>query len=949
MRPGQLLAGRFEIQHHVATGGMGRVYCARDRQSGELVAVKVLQACDPHDAARFRREARILREIRSPGIVRYVAHELQHESAPYLVMEWLIGEDLHTRLARAELSIPESVLVARRVAEALASVHARGIVHRDIKPQNLFLVDKRLDAVTLLDFGIARGRDPSRPLTGMGAAVGTPGFMAPEQARGEPDLDVRADVFSLGCVLFRCLTGRPPFIGDHAIAVLAKVIVEDAPSVSELCPGVPPALEALVSRMLCKPRAGRLADGAAVARELAALSPFELELPPGSVASPSSSLTGGEQRLVSVLLVGAGSYGTEAPIAETIPVAAMTSSRVSDEAVDSALREALGAASAGFDRLADGSRIAVLSGHGAATDQAAAAARSALAVHAALPEVPVALATGRGRMSGRWPVGQVIDSAAALLRLARREDSGGGVHIDALTAGLLGDRFDVRDALGELVITGEPEDDAIPRPRSGRADACVGRERELRTLEDLFEACVSEPTPTVVLMTAQAGVGKSRLARELIARIRARGAPLAVWVGRGHEARASAPFAALGALLRGAAEIEAGDPRPLRRRKLLALLAARIDEANRERFAALLGPLVDARGDDASAAEESAARRDDAKAADEVRRAFIDLLAAECAARPVALLLDDLQWIDAPTVECVDVALRLLEERPLFVLGLARPLMRERFPNLFRERRVTHLRLGELSRKNCDRLCREALGANVQASVLEQLWERSSGNAFFLEELLRAAAAGQDDGVPSTVLAMVQSRLEATSTEERRVLRAGSVFGMTFSRGGVAALLGVAARPAALDGALGSLERAEWIAESTAPDRAGERVYAFRQALVRDAAYAMLTDEDRALGHALAAAWLEGEGEQDAMWLADHLVRAGEHARAAVLYARATEQAVAAGDLGAAIERSARAVALGVTGEVLDELARVRSEVHRLRGEHSEAEHWARCALKTGA
>ena len=358
---------------------------------------------------------------------------------------------------------------------------------------------------------------------------------------------------------------------------------------------------------------------------------------------------------------------------------------------------------------------------------------------------------------------------------------------------------------------------------------------------------------------------------------------------------------------------------------------------------------MDAGEHEASDAEERASRRDDPKAADEVRRAFIDLLAAECEARPVAILLDDLHWIDAPTMDCVDLALRLLEERPLFVLGLARPFMRERCPNLFRERRVTHLRLGELSRKACDRLCREALGDDVQASTLEQLWERSSGNAFFLEELLRAAAAGQDEGVPSTVLAMVQSRLEATSTEERRVLRAGSVFGVTFSRGGVAALLGVAARPAALDGALGSLERAEWIAESTAPDRAGERGYAFQQALVRDAAYAMLTDEDRALGHTLAAAWLEDAGEQDAMRIADHLVRAGEHARAAVLYARATQQAVAAGDLGAAIERSARAVALGVTGEALGELARVRSEAHRLRGEHLEAEHWARCALKAGA
>src|SRR5262245_45902666 len=141
MRQGQLLASRFEIEHEVASGGMGTVYRALDRETGEPVAIKVLRGCDGQDAVRFRREAVVLAELRHPAIVRYVAEGLDTDGAPYLVMEWLTGCDLHTRLQREELSVAESVALCRRVAEALAVVHAHGVVHRDIKPHNLFLPD----------------------------------------------------------------------------------------------------------------------------------------------------------------------------------------------------------------------------------------------------------------------------------------------------------------------------------------------------------------------------------------------------------------------------------------------------------------------------------------------------------------------------------------------------------------------------------------------------------------------------------------------------------------------------------------------------------------------------------------------------------------------------------------------------------------------------------------
>jgi serine/threonine protein kinase len=151
------------------------------------------------------------------------------EGQPYLAMEWLTGEDLAKRLARGALSLADSLTVLRRTASALAVAHQRGIVHRDLKPSNLFLRDGEVDRVTILDFGIARRREASHAITGTGGIIGAPAYMAPEQARGERDLTPAVDIFSLGCVLFECLTGERPFVAERVVAVLAMIIFSEPP------------------------------------------------------------------------------------------------------------------------------------------------------------------------------------------------------------------------------------------------------------------------------------------------------------------------------------------------------------------------------------------------------------------------------------------------------------------------------------------------------------------------------------------------------------------------------------------------------------------------------------------------------------------------------------------------------------------------------------------------
>ncbi|WP_437316637.1 serine/threonine-protein kinase [Sorangium sp. So ce385] len=954
MMPGQRIADRFELERQTGAGGMGALFRAVDLETGAPVAVKLLHHGQEADLARFAREARILDQLRDPAVVRYIAHGVTGASRPYLVMEWLEGEDLAARLARAELGLAESLALVRRMAGALAAVHALGVVHRDIKPSNIFLCDGRAELARLIDFGIARPQGAAAVVTRTNATVGTLGYMAPEQARGSAAVDARADVFSLGCVLFECLTGQPAYAGDNPMAVLAKLLLASPPRARDERPELPDELDDLVERMLSREPAGRPADGAALLAELAALRPLSPEQ--GALRAPEGrarpALTGSEQRFLSVLLAGEGGAEEAAGAAR--------------DGAEAALRALVAAHGGELERLADRTWMATFLGAprgagpdaqegqrppstgGAAMDHAGQAARCALAMRALLPGAPIALATGRGRVRGRSSAGEAIDRAARLVEDARRAraagEAGPSIRVDALTAGLLEGRFAIDGAAGGGLLRAERDAPEAARTLLGKRTPCVGRDRELRALEDLLDECVDLPAARAVLVTAGAGVGKSRLRSELedrVARADRRGGPVEIWLGRGEPMRAGAPFGLLGQVVRKIARIQDGEPLEARRQKLNERVARRVAEADRGRVAEFLGEMVGVPFPDDGSVQLRAARRDPVLMGDQLRRAFIDFLDAECRARPVVLLLEDLHWGDHPSLEHVGAALRRLADRPLFVVGFARPEVDALFPQLWADAEATAMRLGALPPRACERLAREALGAAADDATVARVVARAAGNAFFLEELVRAVAEGRGDRLPDTVLAMVQSRLEGLAPEERRVLRAASVLGQVFWRGAALALLGGEERAPALDAWLSGLAAREWIARRPAPSLNGEIEYAFRHALVREAAYDMLTDEDRALGHRLAGGWLEAAGEHDASVLAEHFERGGELGRAAACYVRAAEQALAGNDLGGVLRSVDRAIRCGAAGEPLGAASLARAEAHRFRGELEDAALWA--------
>ena len=930
------IESRFVLEARVGRGASGDVHRAADLRTGRTVAVKRLLPV--HDDAlaldRFRREARLLAQIDDPHVVRYVAHGVDAQGRPCLVVEWLDGEDLAHRQRRARLGVAGALEVARQAALGLYALHRAGIVHRDVKPANLYLVagdpgdsSGARDAlhVKLIDLGIARAAGEST-LTTAGVALGTPFYMAPEQARGEERVTPRADQFSLGVVLFELLAGRRPFAGDDFFAVLAKIVLQDPPRLRDAVPGVPAEIDALVSRAMSKAPEARFDSALDLAEALAALPPWDgaetahrRPLSEPAPAGTTSRLTTGmsatfEQRVVTAVFAGF------APAPD-----------------DTALRafEAIAEEHGAVCHPTLGRRmIAVFGGARTTGEEVVRAARAALAAAERVPGIQLAVATGRALAGVTGLSGDLIERAARDVE----RDEPHAVRLDEATARLLEEHFVVEGAERQRVLVGaRPASNAPPPTIVGRPTPCVGRDRELTNLEAAFAECAAEPVARAVVVTGPAGIGKSRLRHEFLARIARRDPRPEVLLAGGSPLAEQSAFGLLGPALRRLSGILDGEPVAEQRRKLAARLGRHASPAVVER----LGDLASVPRDGGAPAGDARARKDAMLTGDLMRAAWIEWLEAECGAQPVVLVLEDLHWGDQASVAFVDAALRALEDRPLLVVALGRPEMHARFPRLFADRSAQELRLGPLTPKATERLVRAALGAAVDAATVARIVARAEGNAFYAEELVRAVAEGAGEALPDTVLGMVQARLDALGAEPKRVLRAASVFGQTFWRGGVAALLGderderteTEAPELPLLDALDRLTAGEAISRRASASFPGEDEYAFRHGLIREAAYAMITDADRPVAHRLAGAWLERAGEVDPAVLAAHHARGGDLERAARFHRLAAEKALGGNDFAGAVLHAEGCVACGARDEERGRARLIQAEAYRWRAE----------------
>jgi hypothetical protein len=281
--PRRTLAGRYELLEVLGRGGMGVVYRANDLVLHRTVAVKVLPAVlaqeQPTHVARFEREARAAASLMNPNVVAVFDTGID-EATRFIAMEYVNGASLAAILGdQAPLAPDRALKIGEQVADALAAAHAAGLIHRDVKPANVMLDED--GSVKVLDFGIARGPDHTT-LTQEQSVLGSAAYMAPEQARGER-ADERSDIYSLGCLLYAMLTGRPPFGGDSAAAVLHQQVNANVRPPRQTNRSVSPALDALVMAMLAKSPARRPQSAAQVRAQLAALQ-APAAVPPGRPA-----------------------------------------------------------------------------------------------------------------------------------------------------------------------------------------------------------------------------------------------------------------------------------------------------------------------------------------------------------------------------------------------------------------------------------------------------------------------------------------------------------------------------------------------------------------------------------------------------------------------------------------------------------------------------------------
>jgi eukaryotic-like serine/threonine-protein kinase len=880
-----LLAGRFVIEREVGRGGVGIVYRATDEVTNAPVALKVIAipGVDAGEEARFGREGRVLAGLSHPGIVRVVAFGQLDEGQPYVAMEWLDGEDIAQRQKRAPLTLGQAVEVGAHVADALAYAHGVGIVHRDIKPSNVILVGSKAghDWPTeskLVDFGVASAEDAR--LTRTGAIIGTPAYMAPEQARGDSEVDARADIYGLGATLFEMIAGRPPHVGPTPVAILARLVTTPAPRLTEIFPEAPHSLDDLLAEMLATHPEDRPRGAADVAARLREIS-RELEHAPmtARTASPDSGAL--PQSMGSMILSSARAGGSRL-------VTSILATAVPKGPARGRLIAHLRARGAEATELGGDAIVAHLGVKKALGDEAVRALD--LGLRLAKAGCRVGVASGRTRIDRTRPTGEVVDRAAALSRDAQK----GQVLADTTTSELARGRFEMQVRADGASVVGAK---ATVKKEVAGGSPFVGREADLSQIVSAYERAEEDKTPIIVTISGAPGIGKTRLRREAVSRIGSHPSAPRIALVRAESFAKSHALGIMADVARGIAGVTKGAQLEDVMAATDALLAKVevVGPSTRELVARLV-------------ANEPLPESVDARAArDALWIALTDMALRASNETPLVIAVEDAQWADLESLAWLDHLLGRAAGHSVFVLATARPTLWRDDPARFSGRDHVRIELRPLARRTVRAIAKAILGDKAQSpegdAIVESIATQAGGSPLFAEELSRLAHQGRDAANAPTIEAAIQVSLDALDEDVREAAIKLSVFGMQVWDSG---LVSLGVRNAGE--IMRALTSAELLVEQASSRFKDTREWAFKHALTREVAYASLGDDQLKELHAHAGRWLARMGEDDAI-VARHLELGGEAVQAANYLEKAARRALAASALSEAVRLAEKSLA----------------------------------------
>ncbi|MBA3231198.1 MAG: tetratricopeptide repeat protein [Acidobacteria bacterium] len=900
--PGRAI-GHYVVLDTLGVGGMGVVCRARDERLHRLVALKVLPphlASDELSKRRFLHEARAAAALEHPNVCTVYEIGETADGQLFLAMPLYDGETLQSRLSRGPLPLDEALTVVREIASGLSAAHQSGIVHRDIKPSNIMLLaDGRLK---ILDFGVAKVKDIA--MTATGTPVGTVAYMSPEQTRGEP-VDLRADIWALGVVLYEMLTGRRPFTGENAAAVAYAIVARQPDPASTLREHLPASLDHVIATALAKLPERRFATAPDMMSALSIGRPVERQTASAAgeaetrARSDAALTPSAERRRAAVLVTLISDY---ASLLEQLDPTELdeTVALVRAAAIDAVRRHG------GIVNQAVGEEIISVFGIPAAhEDDDLRAVRAALELHArarAMTTPAIARLQGGLAVQSGIHAGTIV--AQRLREGPRRYAvSGAPVQLAARLGALAG-----RD---HVLISGECERMVAPfvtteaaRPVEWQPDTApiathrvvgdsgvharleagdrasrtpfTGRAEELSSLQALVrDARGGEGR--LVLVVGEAGVGKSRMIHELREQISA--GEMRVLVGRCRSYGGIAPYLPIVEVLRdllsgGTSGGMASLPQTVQHIRAL--------DTSLEPFIPLYLHLLSLPSDDFPLPRHLEGEHLHAALLD----AISALLMASASRTPVLVLLEDWHWADDASSEVLLRLAEIVDSLPVAIIATVRPegAVLAAFGG-----RATTVQLGPLDPSGTGVVMQALLGGQpISEDLVAQVHERTGGNPFFLEQV---ALTLREEGVivaehgmvvlnreidslrlPDTVQAVIRARLDRLDGDAREVLRVASVIGREFGRGLLAA-----AAPREIDcaRALDRLRAATLIQQVRVVP---EPTYRFKHVLTQEVAYGSLLEHQRKALHATIGAALEREArarvDEHADALAHHFSQA---------------------------------------------------------------------------